>query len=428
MQEQSQVLEDRREMAGSVEQRIGIIPWAGRLFAEIRFIRLGVCSAAFCALACGGPDSNRALVWGGTMDTLASGRVVVRSPDVGLWQDEFAFRERLRLGTLEGEGPELFGDVSALELGRAGEVYVLDGLAHEVRVFGSDGSFQRAFGREGEGPGELRSPAGLALDSEGTLWLMNWGNGRYTGFDPVTGNLRREVVRRVSSVIFPWPGAFQDGQQLLDVGVSRHGQLSAIRLDSAFVPKDTLTLPQPATEDRIVFRRGSVVFAALVEPFAPQPEWAPRPPGGIVVGEGSEYRVHRIGFDGDTSMTMELERERARTTTAERDSALAFFQELEQSLQGAVADRQPRPRSTKPAHGPLFVDDQDRTWVRAVSTWGADPEWDVFAADGRFLGQVGVPGTPGFLRPVIRGNRMLVTTEEKGFPEVIVYDLVGAAR
>ena len=41
-------------------------------------------------------------------------------------------------------------------------------------------------------------------------------------------------------------------------------------------------------------------------------------------------------FVGDTAVTMELEREPARVSNAERDSALAFFHEMAGSLAGAI--------------------------------------------------------------------------------------------
>lgn len=375
-------------------------------------------------VACRGSDVASAPGSRAAIDTLASGRVVVRNPDVPSFSGELRLEERFRLGTLEGNGPELFGQIVALELGPEGEVYVLDGQASEVRVFGSDGTFRRSFGGQGEGPGEFDGPGGLALDAEETLWILDWGNGRYTGFEPATGQIRREVRRTIAFVMFPWPGAFEGGVRLIDVGLGAAGETALIRLDTAFVPHDTLPLPQPNPEDRIMFRRSSVVVATMPEPFASRPTWALRPHGGIVIGEGAHYRLHRIGFDRDTSMTIELDRERVSTTEAERDSALASFEEMTKGLTGASPDRRPSARSTRPAHGPLFVDDQDRTWVQSVATTAGEPAWDVFGADGRYLARLAIPGTAGRLRLAMRNDRVAVATELGGFPTVIVYDLI----
>jgi hypothetical protein len=336
----------------------------------------------------------------------------------------WTLEERTRIGSLDEPGPALFGQIAGLHLDGEGAVWVLDGQALEVRSFGPDGIFLRAFGGEGQGPGELSQAAGLAADGDGTLWVMNWGNARYTGFDPRTGEVRGEARRALSFASFPWPGAFVGGSRLLDLGLDARGEPAIIRLDSLFLPSDTLALPQPADADRIVWRRGSLTVASLVEPFAPQPAWAPRPAGGIVLGEGGDYRLHRIGFGGDTTLTIEVERERVGVSTAERDSAMAMFEEMAAMLDGATADRTPTPRAFKPAHGPLFVDDEDRIWVWAPLADGSGPAWDVFDAEGRILGQVRVPVPPSFLRPHVRGGRLAVATQVRGFPEVVVYALV----
>lgn len=307
--------------------------------------------------------------WVGSVDTLESGRVVIRNKESTTVA--FVLEERLRLGALDADGPELFGQIAGLALGEDGEVFVLDGQAAEVRVFSEDGTHLRSFGGEGEGPGELSNPSGLAVDSSGTVWVMNWGNARYSGFDPATGAVVREPRRVLGFAAFPWRGAFEYSGRLVDIGLDATGEQAVLRLDDQFEPRDTLALPKPIAEDRVTLRRGAIRVASLMDPFAPQSAWAPRVRAGIVVGEGSAYRLHRIDFGSDTSVTIELDRAPIRVTTAERDSALSFFQDMSASLDGVTPDRPPNPGDVKPLHGAIFVDDHDRTWVRGVHAVGA---------------------------------------------------------
>ena len=80
--------------------------------------------------------------WAGTVDTPATGQVVVRNPRAPLWPDghEWRLAEELRVGTVAGEGPELFGRITSLAVDPAGQIYVLEGQAQEIRVFGPDGA------------------------------------------------------------------------------------------------------------------------------------------------------------------------------------------------------------------------------------------------------------------------------------------------
>jgi len=382
-----------------------------------------ICLLCYLITSCGRPvaDSDG---WSGTVDTLESGRVVIHNPDVPSRGWSWELRESFRLGAFLEEGPELFGQIAGLELDGEGRVYVLDGQASEIRVFGRDGAFLRSFGQKGEGPGELENGSGLAFDSQGTLWVLNWGNGRYSGFDPVQGEAKREPRRRVAFASFPWRGEFEGGGRLVDVGLGQDGNPAVLRLDTAFAPTDTLVLPEPSEDDRIFLREGSVTIASVLDPFAPRPVWAPRPAGGILVSDGSAFRVHRVDFTGDTVATMELARDPAPTTRAERDSAVAAIDQMAGSLGGVAASRRPNPRATKPAHGQMFVDDQDRTWVQAIPSAGGEPSWEVFGPGGKYLGPVAMPDAPSFLPPVVRGNRMSLATQVQGIPVVVVYDLV----
>lgn len=393
--------------------------------------RIGAIIALPSLLACADPEavSETAGGWAGTVDTLPSGRVLVQNPDEPSWASgaEWELREAFRVGSLEGDGPDVFGEIRDIELGPAGELYVLDGQASEIRVFGPGGEHIRTFGRSGQGPGELTRPAGMALGPDGLLWVMNWGNARYTAFDPNVGEMVSERRRLAAFTSIPWPGLFDREGRLLDMGLSLEGgQPVLLRLDTAFVATDTLPMPQSDDRHRIAFRRGEVMYRSMMVPFAPRPAWSPRPGGGIVVGEGAAYRLHRIGFDSDTTMTIEVLREPVPVSRAERDSASAAFRERVQEMGGLKPDREPRIPETKPAHGALFVDDEDRVWVRRTPDAGEDPAWDVIDADGRFLGSVSVPVRLAFVTPVLRDNRLALVTEPDGVPIVVVYDLVGA--
>ncbi len=90
-------------------------------------------------------------------------------------------------------GPGSFYRVSPAYVDVVGdEIFVLDRVAKRVEVFASDGSFRRAFSREGQGPGELEFPVTLSVDRAGVEVLDQAKgaiqrftlSGEYLGADP----------------------------------------------------------------------------------------------------------------------------------------------------------------------------------------------------------------------------------------------------
>jgi hypothetical protein len=381
-------------------------------------------------LGCGDTPSAGGNGWTGTVDTLDSGRLMVTNPesvtrgDGELWK----LREVFRLGAIDGDRPDVFGDIVSVELGLDGQLYVLDMQASEIRAFGPGGEHLRTFGRPGPGPGEMNYAAGMALDPDGILWVLNWGNRRYTGFDPATGDVVTEIRRIASFTSVPWPGRFDRTGRLLDVSLGSDGKPAAVRLDAEFLPRDTLALPEADPSNTIHFRRNGVSVMSVLDPFAPRPVWAPDPFGGIMVGEGDRYRLHRIGIDGDTVMTVEVPWIPVPVGRAERDSALAVFHQIADGARGAMPDRRPRVPDFKPVHGQLFLDDDGNTWVQRTAKTGSTTAWDVVNEKGRWLGQVFSPVEPTHVLPSVRGNRMAIVALLDGVPTVVVFDLDRATR
>lgn len=362
--------------------------------------------------------------WTGRVDTLTSGRVVVHNPDTPLWQpgEQWQLRERFRLGSSEPDSPELFGEIADVEIGPAGEIYVLDGQALQVRVFDSTGTFLRSFGRRGSGPGELSWPGGMALDTAGTLWVVDFGNRRYQGFDPGTGGLVAEKRRDWRYFATPWPGGMDRSNHLIDVGSGGGGPATLIfRLDSSFTPVDTMVEPSLEESHMVTYSQNGLPQMSVPDPFAPRPAWALLPEGGIVAGDGERLLLHRITFNGDTTATIEIQRRPIPITAAEKDSALQAFQAMvRMHAEGATPERDPRVPANRPAHGRIFADDQGFIWVAQSS----GNVWDVIDSAGRYLGAITLPPlSASASTPARRGNRLAMASEVDGLPMVLIFEI-----
>ncbi|XP_011409049.1 PREDICTED: E3 ubiquitin-protein ligase TRIM71-like, partial [Amphimedon queenslandica] len=63
-----------------------------------------------------------------------------------------------------------------------GLVYVTDYNNHRVQKFTHDGKYLSKFGSEGSGPGQLKSPAGIAVDNAGLVYVSEQSNHRVSIF------------------------------------------------------------------------------------------------------------------------------------------------------------------------------------------------------------------------------------------------------
>jgi hypothetical protein len=80
-----------------------------------------------------------------------------------------ALKELWRAG---GEDEEvIFGRIVDVNRGKDGSIYVLDNQLCQVVVFSQEGEHLRNLSREGDGPGELRQPMGLAFLADDVLGI-----------------------------------------------------------------------------------------------------------------------------------------------------------------------------------------------------------------------------------------------------------------
>lgn len=85
-------------------------------------------------------------------------------------------RETVRLGVLEGEGPEQFSRIHAVAMNAAGHVFVGDNGSGTVRVFDAEGGFLAELGGRGQGPGEVSMVNDVFAFGD-TVGIVDWQRG-----------------------------------------------------------------------------------------------------------------------------------------------------------------------------------------------------------------------------------------------------------
>lgn len=379
--------------------------------------------------ACGG-DAQPGGGWAGTVDPLANGAVLVSNPDQGIWRDGEGWQlvEELRIGSAEAEGPELFGRVHDLARDELGRIYVADGQANEIRVFGPGGEFIRTLGREGAGPGEFAFIGGLDWGPEGNLWVMDFRNARLSVYD-TTGAFLTTRQRPPGFMYMPWPGRL-DGEgglydiALIDGGANGRGQFAIVRYDERLEALDTFRIPAFEGEQYLLTDAAGRSRMSTPVPFAARQFWHLGADGLVRIGTSDIYRIVTENFAGDTLQIVERDFKPVAVSAAERAAAT---DELEPFIsEGGNPDLKRIP-GTKPAFGSLFTDPGGHLWVTALVPEGEADAWDIFRPDGRYLGQVEKPaGIAPFEIPLVDGDRLYaVVRDELEVPYVVRYRITG---
>jgi DNA-binding beta-propeller fold protein YncE len=69
--------------------------------------------------------------------------------------------------------PGDFGAPQGVAVDSEGNVYVTDTLNNRVEIFDADGNFVSLFGKNGDGPGYFARPKGIAIDADGHIWVAD---------------------------------------------------------------------------------------------------------------------------------------------------------------------------------------------------------------------------------------------------------------
>lgn len=356
-------------------------------------------------IACGGnPDSAHNPV-GPSFDTLANGSVLVTNPPEGLWARDPEARwrvvEALRIGTSQGMGPRVFGEIKSIVVDQADRLWVVDGQANEIRVFDHDGNFVRSVGRTGEGPGEFRRIGPAYPGPDGEIWVEDLGLARFEVFDTsgartgghrllsqLRGGLRRWTEEGLFVVADVDPRQGRTYLKIYERGAD--GVLDSV---GVLEPPD-IQLDRPTT---VVFEYPGPP-ATVIEVPVPFSRATGVMPGRVLdwwlacglCGESS-YDLVRVSSVGDTLLTIRRNFTSVAIPDSTREAALAS---LSRYSEGATKIS-PRlnlglvPLEYPPFVGGLRVFPDGSVWVGRMEEQGA--AFDVFDREGRYLGQPEVP-------------------------------------
>ncbi|NNF37315.1 MAG: hypothetical protein HKN71_01500, partial [Gemmatimonadetes bacterium] len=345
-------------------------------------------------MACGGTDRTNA-AGGGVRDTLPDGTPLVSYASLDDGEEAALITPDLRIGSIDGEGADVFGDVRGIEADDEGSIYVLDYQAAEVRVFSPEGSHVRTLSRRGEGPGEIGESNGFVLAGD-TLFVYDHSKWMMMGLDRSTGRELTRVPTPVRSYGYMWTGTRDDRGRFWkstshsdeprvyppEEGLQESSARAYLKMyDPASETSDSIFFGE-RTSASWVARVGDDGFSYRGIPFRPAEVIVVDPAGGFWRASTDRYRIARLSEQGDTTLVIEVAIEPRPVSAADREAFIA-----------PMADRSPADAriaeeilavapTVQPVLKRMFVDENDHLWVERAVEAGEDALWDVFTNEG----------------------------------------------
>lgn len=335
---------------------------------------------------------------------------------------ERALQPDLRLGGADS-GALRFSDIRDLEVGREGNLHVLDVGERAIRVFDASGEPLRRVGRNGRGPGEFLGPHGLALDATDHLFVYDPLQRRVSQYDADGAHVQDHEVPIVSF----GPGAY--------AGIARDGRLvdvqQVLRPDTVLEYRIRRRDLRTAADEREPFPSCDLPVRTELRheygiagiPYEPDRVWHVDPDRGVLCAFSSRAVAYRVA-PGTAAVADSFVSEAAPASVTDEDRRRAREQLGRQPIPPAIVERA---LAAIPAVHPVLQglawDDEGRVWmqVRDRAGWG----FHVFAPDGRWLLRLRVAERlhqPAQFR-VRDGTLVAVVRDDDDVPHVVRYPL-----
>lgn len=301
----------------------------------------------------------------------------------------------VRIGSMDGSGPEVFGRIAGLTLLPSGAVVVADAQALELRAFDQGGAHVWSAGRGGEGPGEfIRNISHFSRLSPDSL-LASDGSGRTMVFGP-DGSYARQLrlaAPREGTARLRIIGALGDGTFVavysnvvpnsseIPTGIMRGPEVVGMLDSSGAVGEgmgefrsleSMIRVTRGASGQissmevrRITMGRGSVFAVGA---------------NSVVAGETDRFELTRFDAAGGPTRIIRVNTPQVLLDQSARQQTLAL------DSNAVVSD-------TLPAYSAVRIDDVGRIWVQEFVPVFEEraADWYVLDGDGAFVARVVMP-------------------------------------
>jgi hypothetical protein len=350
---------------------------------------------------------------------------------------------RLTLGVEVGEPHEMFTNPGAVRL-PDGRFVVADRGANELRYFAVDGSYLYTRGGPGEGPGEFRFILDVWSRSDGGLLVSDTRLRRMTALDgagalEATFSLQSHQMEYGPARVID---VFADGSLLTQATKRPFPQAPAGQIEwqmmGLFVHDSDGTDPRHIIDLPYIERSGGDMDMA----FYAEGHVVADPEGRIMFSDGRSFDVSTYGLDGALRQRFRRAGRPLAITEADRQ---AWIDKSRTNIEQYGGDPEAEARVARmsfpefiPNVAGMMRDGIGNVWVRRYlgvkyawvifyeSHQAFRPDesvWDVFTADGIWLGAVELPPDGDVLQI---GEDWLLTRGESatGVQQILLHDLI----
>lgn len=324
----------------------------------------------------------------------------------------FSLGEELAIGG--GEDPEKsFSQVTALAVDAQGTIFALDFREKKIKVFDRSGKYVRSIGQSGQGPGELGTPIGIQLGSDGSLLV--------------------EDITARKLVVFRPTGEFLDSISLSDklglMNIKLDGRGNFLGTEMGFeqdaarmfyeVKKYDRALKPLFSIDRIEFPIPLPGGGTKLNPFELVSIYQFGPGGVIYYARGMNYEIRVYSPEGKHIRTITRDYDRQKVTPQDIEEMLEKIPSAGQGIN--ARDMYSWPEFFPPFQN-FILDDQGRLYVRTYQKGRNKEEYwiDVFDPEGRFIAQF---VSWADLRLIKNGKAYAIENSADGFPVIKRYNL-----
>ncbi len=429
--------------------RYYLLPVISRTFRSLLLPML-LPAAGIFLVACSGRNDGRAGEW--VAETFTDGSVrTVRTISGSVWNGPAHLVEEASIGEADGDEHYLLGDIGSL-CAHGGRIFLLDRQIPAVRVYDWNGRWIRNIGREGSGPGELRSPTSVRISQvDGRIFVRDGTQGRLNVYssagDPLdTWPIRTGFMTSRQLVVTPEGELYSStwapgGEDIVDM------RSAMVNLTAEGFGPDTLLAPEYDFEEWRIEIRSENQYISNNVPFSPTTTWAMTPLRTMIGGVSDDYRFDIHHPDGRI-IRVEKQWDRMPVDPGERAWHRARATANMRGMQEGWAWNGPEPPHVKPPFDEFMADADGRIWVIRAgpgilnpdapaepedrTEFWRNPRWrdsyfiDVFDHEGRFLGSLDIPaGFELYPEPYFDGDTVIaLVTDAADVPRVKRFRLV----